>query len=57
MNNVDKGKNLTYLFQETKIKKDKRKIIKISPILPIYDPNYQSILPKPSYALIKPVIK
>ncbi|CAD8168514.1 unnamed protein product [Paramecium pentaurelia] len=54
MSNVDKGKNLGYLFHESKLRKHNRKIQKLQPSLPNYEPNYQAILPKSISILIKP---
>ncbi|CAD8061806.1 unnamed protein product [Paramecium primaurelia] len=54
MSNVDKGKNLGYLFHESKLRKHNRKVQKLQPSLPNYEPNYQAILPKSISILIKP---
>lgn len=54
MSNVDKGRNLGYLFHESKLRKHNRKIQKLQPSLPNYEPNYQAILPKSISILIKP---
>ena len=54
MSNVDKGKNLGYLFHESKLRKHHRKIQKLQPSLPHYEPNYKAILPKSISILIKP---
>ncbi|CAD8081709.1 unnamed protein product [Paramecium sonneborni] len=54
MNNIDKGKNLGYLFHESKLRKHNRKIQKFQPSLPNYEPNYQAILPKSISIIIKP---
>lgn len=43
MNNIDKGKNLAYLFHSPKIRKHNRKVLKIDPAVPSYNPNYESI--------------
>lgn len=54
MNNIDKGKNLGYLFHESKIRKHSKKLLKIEPTLPDYEPKYEAILPKSISVLIKP---
>lgn len=48
MNNVDKGRNLTYLFSEPMLKfKKKKKPFKLESSSPDYEPKYDAVLPKP----------
>ena len=46
MNSIDKGKNLAYLFNESKLRKHHRKVQKIEVQPPDYNPNYQTIFPR-----------
>ena len=40
MNSIDKGKNLAYLFNDSKLRKHHRKVHKIEVQPPDYNPNY-----------------